>query len=80
VKRVPVALVLLVFWHTLAMTSRASVQTSTASGRPVLVVQSTPGGAQVCVDDELLGTTSPQGRLRIPVCKRPTILKRKTQR
>lgn len=30
-----------------------------------LVVQSTPGGAQVYVDDTLMGTTSAQGRLRL---------------
>jgi hypothetical protein len=34
-------------------------------GQAVLVVQSAPGGAQVYVDDELRGTTSPEGRLRI---------------
>jgi len=52
-----------------AMTSRASAQTSTAAARPVLVIQSTPGGAQVYVDDEPLGTTSPEGRLRISTLK-----------
>lgn len=35
----------------------------------VLIIQSTPGGAQVYVDDELRGTTSQQGRLRVSTLK-----------
>lgn len=32
---------------------------------PVLVIQSSPGNAQVFVDDELIARTSPEGRLKI---------------
>jgi len=51
--------------------SRVDAQTPTPAppAHPVLVVQSTPGGVQVYVDDELLGTTSPAGRLRISMLK-----------
>lgn len=35
------------------------------SAPPTLLIESTPGGAQVFVDDELLAKTSPEGRLRI---------------
>ena len=33
---------------------------------PVLIIEAKPGGAQVYIDDELVGTTSPQGRLKLP--------------
>lgn len=36
-----------------------------SSASPVLMVQSTPGGAQVYVDDEPVGTTSSEGRLKL---------------
>jgi hypothetical protein len=62
------ALVLLAFCG-FAVSSLASAQTSTAPVRPVLIIQSTPGGVQVYVDDELLGTTSPEGRLKISTLK-----------
>jgi hypothetical protein len=49
---------------------RTTAQTSTTPlARPILVVQSAPGGVQVYVDDELLGTTSPEGRLKISTLK-----------
>lgn len=32
---------------------------------PVLVIEAKPSGVQVYVDDELVGTTSPEGRLRL---------------
>lgn len=32
---------------------------------PVLVIEAKPGGVQVYVDDELVGTTGPEGRLRL---------------
>jgi len=32
---------------------------------PVLLIEATPGGAQVYVDDEPVGTTSPEGRLKL---------------
>ncbi len=38
---------------------------TTPAGPPVLIVQSTPGGAQVYIDDEPIGTTSPEGRLKL---------------
>jgi hypothetical protein len=64
-KRLSVALALWVFC------TLASAQTSAAAppAHPILVIQSTPGGAQVYVDDELLGTTGPDGRLRISTLK-----------
>jgi hypothetical protein len=34
---------------------------------PALLIQSSPGGAQVFVDDELIARTSAKGRLRVPV-------------
>jgi len=36
-----------------------------ASSRPALIIECTPGGAQVFVDDELIARTSTQGRLKI---------------
>jgi len=35
------------------------------TGPPILLIEATPGGAQVYVDDEPVGTTSSQGRLRL---------------
>jgi len=69
-KKLPVALLLLLFCSVAAV-SWLSAQTSATAppAHPVLVVQSTPGGAQVYVDDELLGTTSPEGRLKISTLK-----------
>lgn len=37
-----------------------------APSPPVLAVESTPGGVQVFVDDELIARTSAEGRLKIP--------------
>jgi hypothetical protein len=56
---------------TVTAISRASAQTSTAAppARQVLVIHSTPGGVQVYVDDELMGTTSHEGRLKISTLK-----------
>jgi len=34
---------------------------------PAVLIQSSPGGAQVFVDDELIARTSAEGRLRVPV-------------
>jgi hypothetical protein len=56
----------LIVCGTLSFTTDA--QTS-ALARPVLVIRSTPGGAQVYVDDELVGTTSPEGQLKISTLK-----------
>lgn len=39
--------------------------TSTPPANPVLTIEATPGGAQVYIDDELVGTTSSQGRLKL---------------
>jgi len=36
-----------------------------SGGVPVLLIEATPGGAQVYVDDEPVGTTSSQGRLKL---------------
>jgi hypothetical protein len=35
------------------------------AGPPVLLIEATPGGARVYIDDEPVGTTSPEGRLKI---------------
>ncbi|MGB7592657.1 MAG: PDZ domain-containing protein [Terriglobia bacterium] len=35
------------------------------AGPPVLLIEATPGDAHVYIDDELVGTTSPEGRLKI---------------
>jgi hypothetical protein len=44
-----------------------AVPTSTTqTEHPVLIVEAKPGGAQVYIDDALMGTTSAQGRLRLP--------------
>lgn len=43
--------------------------TAAQQSASVLIIQSTPGGAQVYVDDELRGTTSQQGRLKISTLK-----------
>ena len=40
-----------------------------APAHPILIIQSAPGGVQVYVDDELLGTTSPEGRLKVSTLK-----------
>jgi hypothetical protein len=50
---------------TLCFVAYAQTSTTAPPAHAVLVIQSTPGGAQVYVDDELLGTTSPEGRLKI---------------
>ena len=39
--------------------------TSPGGGPPVLQIEVTPGGAQVYIDDELVGSTSSQGRLKL---------------
>lgn len=36
-----------------------------STGPPILLIEATPGGAQVYVDDEPVGTTSPAGRLKL---------------
>jgi hypothetical protein len=59
----------LILCGTLSFTTDAQTTAAAPTARPVLVIQSTPGGAQVYVDDELLGTTSPEGRLRISTLK-----------
>ncbi len=38
---------------------------ATSPSPPVLIIESTPGGAQVYIDDEPIGTTSPEGRLKL---------------
>lgn len=45
--------------------SQSSTSHGNATGNPVLIIQSTPAGAQVYVDDELVGTTSQEGRLKL---------------
>jgi hypothetical protein len=40
--------------------------TPPAASPPILSIESTPGGAQVFVDDELIARTSAEGRLKIP--------------
>jgi len=40
--------------------------TTAQTAPPVLIVDAKPGGAQVYIDDELVGTTSSQGRLKLP--------------
>jgi hypothetical protein len=40
--------------------------TTPAASPPILSIESTPGGAQVFVDDELIARTSAEGRLKIP--------------
>jgi len=42
----------------------ASSSTTTASAAPALLIEVTPGGAQVYIDDEPKATTSPAGRVR----------------
>lgn len=39
---------------------------TTQTAAPVLIIDAKPGGAQVYIDDELVGTTSAQGRLKLP--------------
>ena len=39
--------------------------TSPGGGPPVLQIEVTPGGTQVYIDDELVGSTSSQGRLKL---------------
>jgi serine/threonine-protein kinase len=36
-----------------------------SSGPPILLIEATPGDARVYIDDETVGTTSPEGRLKI---------------
>jgi serine/threonine-protein kinase len=36
-----------------------------SSGPPILLIEATPGEARVYIDDETVGTTSPEGRLKI---------------
>jgi hypothetical protein len=67
--RIPVLIVALILACP-TISPRADAQTSAmAPAHPVLVIQSTPGGVQVYVDDEFLGTTSPEGRLKISTLK-----------
>ena len=54
---------------TLCFTADAQTSSTAPPARAVLLIQYTPGGAQVYVDDELLGTTGPEGRLRISTLK-----------
>lgn len=46
-------------------TSRIAAKPTGSASSPALIVQSTPGGAQVYVDDEPVGTTSREGRLKL---------------
>lgn len=39
--------------------------TKPRAGPPVLLIEATPGGARVYIDDEPVGTTSPEGRLKL---------------
>jgi hypothetical protein len=39
--------------------------TEPPAGPPVLLIEATPGGARVYTDDEPVGTTSPEGRLKL---------------
>jgi len=59
----------LIICGTLSFTTDAQTSVTAPAARPVLVIQSTPGGVQIYVDDELLGTTSPEGRLKISTLK-----------
>ncbi len=47
------------------LASQSSTSHGNTTGNPVLIIQSTPAGAQVYVDDELVGTTSQEGRLKL---------------
>lgn len=44
---------------------RPAAPPSGPSAAPVLMIEATPGGAQVYVDDEPVGTTSSEGRLKL---------------
>ncbi len=44
---------------------RAAVPPAASRGAAVLVIEATPGGAQAYIDDEPVGTTSSQGRLKL---------------
>ena len=46
--------------------SPAAPTSTTQTAPPVLIIEAKPGGAQVYIDDELVGTTSTQGRLKLP--------------
>jgi len=59
----------LILCGTLSFTTDAQTSATAPAARPVLVIQSTPGGVQVYVDDELFGMTSPEGRLKISTLK-----------
>jgi hypothetical protein len=59
----------LILCGTLCFTADAQTSPTAPAALPVLIIQSTPGGAQVYVDDEVIGTTSQQGRLRISTLK-----------
>ena len=48
------------------LASQPSVPTGEPSSTATLVIGSTPGGAQVYVDDEFVGKTNAEGRLKIP--------------
>ncbi len=41
-----------------------SSNTPSSAGAPILLIEATPGGAQVYIDDEPKATTSPSGRVR----------------
>ena len=45
---------------------RGTATPTTQTAPPVLIIDAKPGGAQVYIDDELVGTTSSQGRLKLP--------------
>lgn len=47
-----------------AAESPASSSSETGSGAPTLLIEATPGGAQVYIDDEPKASTSPEGRVR----------------
>ena len=47
-----------------AADSPASSSSETGFGAPILLIEVTPGGAQVYIDDESKASTSPEGRVR----------------
>jgi hypothetical protein len=68
--RIPILIVALVIaCATIYRSADAQTSTPAPPARPLLVIQSTPGGAQVYVDDEVIGTTSQQGRLKVSTLK-----------
>lgn len=51
--------------HSPARTPHPPPQTPQPPSPPVLMVEFSPGGAQAYIDDEPVGTTSPEGRLKL---------------